>query len=241
MTKSESAPESELMTAVNAQAGDESLPAVRSDPGGIRWLYNAQKSFLKLFFRIYLRLEARGVDHLPPQGPALILCTHSSIIDPLLVGSILKREAHFLARTGVVNLPLIRTLMRYNNVHPIRRGGIDREAIRICRSILEARWPLIMFPEGTRSFDGIPRRPKGGFAMMIDDADDLPCIAVCIRGSHRAMRRGTMIPLPRKVVCEIGSPFRFAPRTDGERRRDYFERCADRLLDEWNKLDPQTD
>lgn len=212
------------------------LPAIASSDGGMGAYYRVSRWVVLLFFRGWLRMAVKGADNLPKQGPCLLLANHCSYLDPSAVGGAVPREIHYLARRGLFSVPVIGRLIRSFNTHPIRRGGVDREAIRTSVAILNAGYPLLLFPEGTRSRDGKTARPRGGFGMILEGLPETPCIAVRIQGTGRALGRGMVFPRPVKVSVEIGRVFTFEGRGHEQSRREYYAGCALRLEAEWKNL-----
>jgi 1-acyl-sn-glycerol-3-phosphate acyltransferase len=182
-----------------------------------------------LFSRFWLRIEIKHVDRVPLTGPVLILATHTSFFDPPIVGAHIPRPCHYLAREGILKAPLLGALVTRLNTHPIRRGAGDREAIRTCREILRQGWPLVFFPEGTRSPDGRLGPIQGGFAMILDGLTGVPYVPVLAQDTYAVLRRGWFFPRPRKVRITYGEPAYMPARRQGEKARDYFERCGREL------------
>jgi 1-acyl-sn-glycerol-3-phosphate acyltransferase len=205
-------------------------PAGRPTPQS----YIAMKKMFTSICNAYFSAKIEGVEQVPETGPCLILSNHASYLDPFLVAMAIPREVHFLARQEVVDWPVLGRMMQ--NTHAIKRTGIDRQAITLCREILGAGWPLIMFPEGTRSPDGKVYRPRGGFAWVLETMADVPCVPVYLEGSFEALKRGAFLPRPEPVHIHIGPPYKLKPRGEDERRREYFEACADELEAAWREL-----
>ncbi|MGH9388048.1 MAG: lysophospholipid acyltransferase family protein, partial [Vicinamibacteria bacterium] len=64
---------------------------------------------------------------------------------------------------------------------------------------------VAVFPEGTRSFDGVMRPfRKGSFRLALKAAS--PVVPLSISGSHLVMKRGEVTVYPRKVRLTIGEP-----------------------------------
>lgn len=211
----------------------EVYPAVRRNA---RLHYRWGWVFWHWALKLWCRPTSIGTENYPASGPCMVLCSHASYLDPVLVGKTMTREAHYLARTGVMAWPLMGRLMVAYNAHPIRRGTIDRGAIATCCGILEDGQPLVLFPEGTRSRDGKVSPPKGGFAMILDGMETMPpCVPVLIVGSHKALGRDGR---PRRVHVEVrvGKPFVPPTRGTEEPRRAYLESCGDLLLESWKAL-----
>lgn len=202
-----------------------------------RPLYGLIRIFMRVTARPYFRAEVKGLENVPATGPFLLLSNHASILDPPTIGYLISREIRYLARDSLFNIPVFGFLMRrVLNTHPIRRGGVDRTAILTCAEILRAGWGLLLFPEGTRTRDGKVAQPRGGFGMILDEVPLVPCVPVYLEGTFRAMGRGTIVPRPSKLRVSFGEAFIMEPRAEGESRRDFFRRCADRLDHAWRDL-----
>lgn len=207
------------------------LPADRPTPQS----YVSMKKLFTSICSAYFSAKIEGVEHVPKEGPCLILSNHASYLDPLLVGIAIPREVQFLARQEILEWPILGRMMQ-QNTHAIRREGIDRQAIALCREILKAGWPLVMFPEGTRSTDGRVYRPRGGFAWILETLPEVPCVPVYLSGTFDALKRGAFLPRPSPVEVRIGPAYTLEPRREDEKRRDYFENCADQLEEAWRAL-----
>lgn len=190
----------------------------------------------RMLGRIWNRQRIIGLDNVPKTGPVLVLPTHTSYYDPPLVGSNILRSAHYLAREGILKAPIIGPLCQYHlHAHPIRRGASDREAIRTCRNILKEGYPLLFFPEGTRSLDGKLGRIQGGFAMILEGLD-VPYVPVMAQSSYQILRKGWAFPRPHRLTIIYGKPTRLPLRNDGETTREFFKRCCDKLEQELREL-----
>jgi len=183
----------------------------------------------RLFSRIWLRVSIEHVDRVPKTGPVLILSTHTSFFDPPIVGAHVPRPCHYLSREGILKVPLLGSFCKQCNAHPIRRGAGDREAIRTCRDVLRQGWPLVFFPEGTRSRDGRLGPIQGGFAMILDGLEGVPYVPVLAQDTYGVLRRGWFFPRPRKVRITYGEPAYLPARSQGEKAREYFDRCRQEL------------
>ncbi|HOE96518.1 MAG TPA: lysophospholipid acyltransferase family protein [Candidatus Sumerlaeota bacterium] len=202
------------------------LPAVEPWHPGLRGFYRFTHFVMSTVARLYCRREVIGLEHFPPSGPALILPTHSSFIDPPMVGAALNREIYALSRAEILEVPLLGWLCRrfYHGV-PIRRGGGDREALRLCRRILRAGWPLLYFPEGQRTPTGTMQPLQRGWILILDDLPGVPWIPVQMQSTYHIMRRGQLFPRPRKLRIVFGKPRPLPERRPGENSRQWHARC----------------
>ena len=210
--------------------------AIRPCPGRTRPFYAFWSGAIRLASRPYLRATIDHPERIPATGPVLILPTHTSFLDPPLLGGFLPRETWFLARESILRTPLVGWLSRHLNAHPLRRGAGDREAIRACLAILRAGWPLVFFPEGTRSASGTLGPIQAGFAMILDKLPGVPYVPVVMQDTFRAWRRGWLLPRPCRVRIHVGEAAHLSPRAAGESTREYFERCGRELEVRWRNL-----
>jgi 1-acyl-sn-glycerol-3-phosphate acyltransferase len=188
--------------------------------------------------RLWLRLERVHLERVPAEGAFLIASTHTSHLDPMLLGPACGREAYYLARTGIMRVPGVGHWCRHFNTIAIRRGQSDRQALKACRQALQAGWPLVFFPEGTRSLDGRLGPIQGGFAMILEGLD-IPYLPVVMQDTFRAFPRGAWMVRPAKTRIVFGEPARLPERQVGEASRDYHARCAADLERRWRDLGAQ--
>jgi 1-acyl-sn-glycerol-3-phosphate acyltransferase len=103
----------------------------------------------------------------------------------------------------------------------VRRGAADRRALRMAEQVLEQGRLLCMFPEGTRSVDGVLGTAHGGAALLAIKSA-APIIPVAITGTPRIFLRDfPWVGLPR-VTVTVGAPFdvRLPDRTAQRGDRD---------------------
>lgn len=120
--------------------------------------------------RLTKGLEVRGLEHLPRSGPVLVAGNHVSLIDGPLVGAVIGRArmpSFMVKREMFAFPPMAWTLRRLGGI-PIDRGarGGDLKALRATLGALKAGGCLVVFPEGTRSRDGRPLKPKSGVGLL---------------------------------------------------------------------------
>ena len=137
-------------------------------------------------------------ERIPNSGPVVIACNHVSNWDPILVGLGCRREVHFLAKEELFRNPLLRWLIRAYNALPLRRGIVDRRALRLASEVLEGGGALVMFPEGTRSRDGKLGRGKPGVGYLAC-ASGGPVIPAYITGTE-ALARAFRTRVPVRVA-----------------------------------------
>jgi 1-acyl-sn-glycerol-3-phosphate acyltransferase len=199
--------------------------------------YAAMQALFNLTAWLWLRFEVVHPERIPPAGPFLILPTHTSMLDPPLVGAGISRECRFLARESLLRVPLLGGYLGWQcNTHGIQRGGGDRQALTLCREILSEGWPLVYFPEGTRSSDGKLGKIHRGFVRILESSPQTPYLPVVMQDTHGALGRGQIFPRPHKVRFVIGEPTTLMPREFNENPRHHQDRCVADLERRYREL-----
>jgi 1-acyl-sn-glycerol-3-phosphate acyltransferase len=178
------------------------------------------------------RVRVEGREHLPRNGPLIVVANHLSNADPpLVVGWLtpaLGRPMHILAKAALFVGPL-GALLRSQGVTPVRAGGSDIEAYRAARGVLDRGDVLCIFPEGTRSKTGRLTRPKPGVAMLATRAD-VQIVPVGISGTDRFLPPGRTVPrLGARIDVRVGRPFRLQP-DPSLTRRQAVEQASDEIM-----------
>lgn len=212
------------------------LEPIRRVGSPLHPVYALIRGGFRVFLKVYARCRITGLENVPPNGPCLVLSTHASHLDPPLVGSVMRRELHSMGRDDLFRIPVISYLIRRLNAHPIRRGTIDREAIKRGVDLLKEGHALLIFPEGTRSPDGKVGKALGGFGMILEGFPDAPCVPLLLVDTSRALGKGMMFPRPVPVEARFGKPFLIEPKGGNESKRDFYDRCATRIQEQWAKL-----
>lgn len=128
--------------------------------------YRVLRGIIGFLLRILSRLDVQGTEQIPDRGPYLLVTNHLHWLDaPVLmvafpyrtwVFAAAKRENHWLLG------PLFRSI----DAIFVRRGEVDRRALRRALEVLEGGGVLGLAPEGTRSPTGTMQRGRSGTAYM---------------------------------------------------------------------------
>jgi len=185
--------------------------------------YQFGRTVLLASARLLWRFRATGRERIPRGGPAVIACNHISNWDPVLVGLGCPREIHFLAKEELFRNRFLSAIIRAYNAIPVRRGALDRRALRRATDVLKSDEVLLMFPEGTRSTTGKLRKPRPGVG-FIAGSSGVPVVPAYIAGSE-ALGRSFRTRKPVRVA--FGTPL---PAEKAETREGYVA-LTDRIMD----------
>ncbi len=100
------------------------------------------------FTRIYHRLEIRSPLKLPRTGNAIIVCNHTSGLDPLLIQSASRRLIVWMMAKEYYDVKWLLPFFRMIEAIPVDRGRPDAAATRAALKALAAGHVLGVFPEG---------------------------------------------------------------------------------------------
>jgi len=137
------------------------------------------------------RLDTRGIEeHVPDQGPALIVCNHVSYVDALLIGGAVPRPIRFVMYYKIFNIPVMRWIFKTARAIPIAGAKENPELMRAAFEEVDralAAGELIgIFPEGALTKDGeiAPFRPG---VERILAARPVPVVPLALTGMWSSM------------------------------------------------------
>lgn len=164
-------------------------------------LYAFGKTLVKTALTPLYRFEVAGHENFPKEGGILLCSNHIHALDPPVVGMTAPRTVHFMAKEELFKLPILGALLPKVNAFSVKRGMSDREAMRTALKILKSGEVVGLFPEGTRSSDGVLKKglSGAGFFALRGNADVVPCAII---GPYKAFR---------KVKVVFGEPISMEP------------------------------
>ncbi|HEX8734624.1 MAG TPA: AMP-binding protein, partial [Pyrinomonadaceae bacterium] len=173
-----------------------------------------------LVFRIFTRLEVRGIENLRAlQRPFLVCPNHQSFLDPFAVCSLYSldtfRNTFHVGASEFFQNALMRWLSRLLNVVPIDPDTQLMRAMKAGAAGLKSGKVLNIYPEGERAFDGKLHEFKKGAAILATELD-LPILPVALDGLHKVWARATWRIRPAKVKIRFGEPFYAKDIVDAE-------------------------
>lgn len=193
---------------------DEDLPEIRpileSQPFFARFAFVVYKGF-NLIFRIFLRLEVKGLDEFRQMKRPFIICpNHQSFLDPFVVCSTYPYE--FFSNTFHVGASeffgnrFMNWVAQMLQIVPVDPDTQLMKAMKAGAIGLKHGKILNIYPEGERAYDGDLHEFKKGAAILATELD-MPIVPVAIDGLHKVWARRSMKIRPGKVKIEFGKPF----------------------------------
>lgn len=146
-------------------------------------------------FTLGCSMRIQGQRNMPTAGPALLIANHQSYLDPPLVGVAAKRPLVYLARKTLFRNRFFSGLIRSLNAVPIDQVGVGKEGIRTILEQLQLGKPVLVFPEGERTYTGALQPLKPGIHLLIKRVN-APIVPVGIAGAFDAWPRTRLLPIP---------------------------------------------
>lgn len=171
-----------------------------------RWWYSFSWGVMWCITKVYFRYCYRGGEHVPCEGPVVVLCNHQSNLDPILVGIACPRQLSFLARDTLF-VGWFAWLIRSFDAIPIDRDGTSLGGIRATLGRLKKGDAVLLFPEGTRTRNGELQKLKPGFAALVRRSS-ATIVPAAMDGAFAAMPRGVEFPRPVKIALQFGHSIR---------------------------------
>lgn len=195
----------------------------------------------KVLLRLTARIEIRGLDNFPRNGPALIVTNHIGDADVLLGLAFLPTFINPVAKTELFDFPVLGRLMDAYGVVWIHRGQADRRALRAACQVLEEGRFLAIAPEGRESVTGSLEEGTRG-AAFIALKTDVPLLPITFTGTENTRIYGNLKKLRRsRITMTVGSTFKLKSGMDKQQSlkegtRDIMMRLADLLPKEYRGI-----
>jgi len=157
--------------------------------------YKSARGIFKFYARFIMRVEVKGMENIPESGSLVVMSNHVSFQDPPLIGAIMPRKIHYMAKAELFKNKFIGAIFKKLGAFPLKRGTGDSRAFRKAIKILKNDEVLGIFPEGTRYPEGSPGEPHSGSVMIAIMAKS-PILPIAIKNIKRKGRPKVIIGEP---------------------------------------------
>lgn len=157
--------------------------------------------------RLLCRMNVDEFRKLPRRGPAILMSNHTTNLEgPAYYVFIQPRPATALGKRELWRHWYTRFFMELWQIVPVRRGQVDRSALRSAVRALDEGQFLGIAPEGTRSTSGALQHAQPGIALLATwrSVPVYPVVHWGLNDLGRNMRRLRRT----RVTFRIGRPFR---------------------------------
>jgi putative phosphoserine phosphatase/1-acylglycerol-3-phosphate O-acyltransferase len=180
----------------------------------------------------YARFDISGVEHLPEEGPAIVVGNHRSYFDPMAMAVVLAkrgRPVRFLGKKEVFDAPVIGQVARAMGGIRVERGTGSDEPLAEAAAALMAGEVVALMPEGTiprgKAFFNTTLKGRWGAAKLAA-MTGAPVIPVGLWGTEEVWPRSERLPNvlalrhPPTVRISVGEPVKGLTGADGDTDAD---------------------
>jgi hypothetical protein len=158
------------------------------------------------------RVEKTGLEHIPEEGPAVIVCNHVSFVDAVVIMAACRRPIRFVMDHNIFKIPVLSFIFRTGGAIPIAArkddpAMMERAFAEVAQALREGQLVGI-FPEGRITDTGEIEPFRPGLQRILE-ATPVPVVPMALRGlwgSFFSRKGGPAMsrPLRRGVLSKIG-------------------------------------
>lgn len=140
------------------------------------YIYSLLPEFLMRFLawltiNIVYRIRPIGLDNIPQDGAAIVVCNHVSFMDPIILGGSVTRPMRFVMHYKIFQMPLLSFIFRTAKAIPIASRSEDEDLMNAAFEKVDAELAaghiVCIFPEGGLTHDGEIQRFKPGIEKIL--------------------------------------------------------------------------
>jgi long-chain acyl-CoA synthetase len=175
------------------EANDSELAAITKERPITGRLWYLLGRIANLFAKDVFHLKVSGIEKLPAKGPFILCANHQSYLDaPVLTAAMpwqIFRDVFYVGDSEKFGSGPARTVARFLRLIPVDPDANLVPAMRAGAYGLRRGKILVLYPEGERSIDGIPKSFKKGAAILARHLN-VPIVPVAQDGFFEAWPRG---------------------------------------------------
>ena len=196
----------------------------------MRWIYWMGWLLFGAAYRGLFGLRIIGREKLITAGPVLVASNHQSYIDPPLIGNLYDDEMAYLARKTLFKPGFFEWLYNQWNAIPVDQDRPDMASLKTIIRRLKGGERVLLFPEGSRSFDGEIGKAASGIGLVAVKAG-VPIQPVRIFGANKVLARGSSKIRLARITVVVGDPIYLKPEElKSLSNKEGYEKVTDRIM-----------
>ena len=202
-------------------------------------LYRVIKAVSTPLYRGLTKVRVEHRDRVPTAGGVIVAANHISFFDSVALLQSIPRRAFFIGKAEYMDSWTTRRLFPAMGLIPIEREQARKAmaALEVAADVLRRGDVLSIYPEGTRSRDGLLHRGHTGVAQLAIISGS-PIVPVGIVGTDDIQPIGARVPRPfRRAVVRFGEPL--DPSSYGGSSRRRRQMLTDDLMEAIRRLSGQ--
>ena len=131
------------------------------------------------------RVKHTGLDHIPEEGPAVLVCNHVSYVDALLIGGAVRRPVRFVMDKSIAEMKGLAWFFKLARTIPITSQKRDPEAYSAALTAVDEALKdgelVCIFPEGRLTKTGEVDTFRRGVETIVE-RNQVPAVPMALRG-----------------------------------------------------------
>lgn len=184
-------------------------------------LYRVLRAVTTPLYRALWRIRVDGRANVPRNGGVIVAANHVSFFDSVALLQSIPRRAFFIGKAEYLQSWTTRRLFPAMGLIPIEREQARKAmaALEVAADVLRGGDVLGIYPEGTRSRDGLLHRGHTGVAQLAL-MSGTPIVPVGLIGTDDIQPVGSRVPRPfGRATVRFGAPLDPAAYGGPSRRR----------------------
>ena len=182
-----------------------SLAALPLDPHGraTTWIFHFWARSILRICRV--RVEYRGLEKIDPGGRYICIANHTSLIDIPVLMAHFPLPLCFVGKEELFRIPVFGTYLRRMHHIPVTRADSRAAAKTMAeavRAIATGTRSVLLFPEGTRSAEGLGEFKEG--AAMLAIRSGVPVLPLAIQGTRQIWPARSAVITPGLARVSVG-------------------------------------
>jgi len=182
-----------------------------------------------------VRVTVEGIDNIDPQQTYIFAGNHCSQYDIFSFQGYFPHDFRWIAKKELFSIPLLGQAMRQVGYISIDRSH-GRQALKSLDEAakqIAAGTSVLIFPEGTRSADGLLHEFKTGAVLLAIKAG-VPIVPISFNGSYEVLPKGKLLPKSGHITIRVGPAIPIAHCKAGDKQNlaQNLHAAVEKLLDE---------
>ena len=152
-------------------------------------------------------ISLTGAEKVVPGESYIITPNHQSFADIVALYVYLPTPFRWVIKKELLNIPLFGRALGATGAICLDRSNRDRsvKTLQDGADKLRGGWSVVIYPEGTRTPDGLLHPfKKGAFMMAVQTG--IPILPVTCNGAFKIMPKNTLLFRPGRITLTIGDP-----------------------------------
>lgn len=196
------------------------------------------KGIFKLLLHVFFRIEVKGLENFPKNGPLLVIGNHTGAMEVVLLNAYAPCQIEMVSAADMPTEKVTEIINKIYGSIPVKRGSYDRAALQSALDVLKQDGMVGLFPEGG-VWDVGKQRALPGISWL-SYRSGAPILPVGFNDTAGAMGAGLGLKRP-YLKMYVGTLQPPASIPEGMAKKVYFHKHAARVMETVYQLVPLED